>query len=330
MRKFLRILLILILLLIVVVVVAGLLAPKETNISVSNTINAPKEQVWEQIVKFKNWPNWSPWIKMEPDVALTYSGTDGEPGSSYHWVGKETGEGNMSNTGVENGQMNYGLHFVKPFEGDADGYLKVEDSAGMSKVTWAFHSQDGFIMRGLSSLMGMNKMLTQQFNDGLKNMKEYVESHKMEAAAPAALSVQETQFTARAYTCYRSKVAMQDFDKVFGDAMGKLGSRIAGAPVAIIYNWDTVKMEADAFMGAPVSEGDAIKGATVLNVPASRAYLVAYTGNPAGTKAAHELINAKLAEKKEAPSLMLEEFVRMAPEEKDMSKWVTNVYYLVK
>lgn len=81
--------LILILIAVVVVVIAGFMAPKETNITATTTINAPKEVVWEQMVKFKNWPNWSPWHKMDPDQKITYAGTDGEVGSSYSWVGEK-------------------------------------------------------------------------------------------------------------------------------------------------------------------------------------------------------------------------------------------------
>ena len=115
MRKFLRILLILLLIIIAVIVVAGLIAPKETNITSTTVINAPKEVVWEQ---------------MDTNQTVTYAGTDGEPGSSYSWKGEKTGEGTMTNNGLAIGQdgganvMQYKLAFVKPFESTSDGYLK--------------------------------------------------------------------------------------------------------------------------------------------------------------------------------------------------------------
>lgn len=333
MKKFLRFLLILILLATATVVIAALIAPKETSITSSTVINAPKEAVWEQMVKFKNWPNWSPWHKMDPQQKLTYAGVDGEVASSYSWVGKETGEGSMTNKAVENGKMTYELKFIKPFEAVADGYLMVEDAGdGNTKATWTYHgNNDNFLVRGMGYLMGMKKMLQKQFDEGLANMKAHVEANKGEwtAAAPQ-LTVQESQFAGNTYSGYRAKVGWQDFDKAFGEAMGKLGARIAGAPVSIIYNWDTVKMEGDVFMGAPISAGDPIKGATVVNVPASRAYMIAYVGNPSGTETAHKAIGAHMAGKNEKETLILEEFVKTEPEEKDINKWVTNVYYLVK
>ncbi len=338
MKKFLRVVLILLLLVAATVVIAALIAPKETNITSTTVINAPKEAVWEQMVKFKNWPNWSPWHKMDPDQKLTYSGVDGEVGSSYSWVGEKTGEGSMTNKSVENGKMTYELKFVKPFESTAGGYLMVEDAGnGTTKATWTYTgNNDNFLWRGMGYLMGMKKMLQGQFDEGLANMKAYVESHKSEmpAAAPK-LTVEEVQFAATNYAGYKSHVGMGDWEKVLGESLGKLqtaaGARISGAPVSIIYKWDDDKMEGDVLIGAPIADGKPVDGAAMEKVAATRAYKVAYVGDPAGTGAAHQAIGAKLAEKGEKDVLfMIEEYAVAGDKEKDKNKWVTNVYYLMK
>ena len=86
--KILRYLLILVVILVVAVLAIGLIEPNDVTVVRSTTINAPKDVVFEQIVKFKNWTNWSPWYKKDPTMKMTYLGTDGEPGSSYTWEGK--------------------------------------------------------------------------------------------------------------------------------------------------------------------------------------------------------------------------------------------------
>jgi predicted transcriptional regulator YdeE len=337
MKKFLRILLIILLLIVVVIVIAGLMAPKETNITATATMNAPKEAVWEQMVKFKNWPNWSPWHKMDPKQELTYIGTDGEVGSGYNWKGEKTGEGTMTNKSVENGKMTYELKFVKPFESTSDGYLMVEDGGnGTTKATWTYHGvNDNFLWRAIGYLMGMEKMLKKQFDEGLANMKGYVESHKGETTTSAAsYKIEETQFAGNTYIGTRQTVKWADMEKampgLYERAAKAAGDRISGPAVGIYYVWDTVKHEADVFTGFPVKDDKAAEGMSIVKIPAAKAFMVHLVGNYDQMEKVHYQIGAYAGEKKANVAYVLEEYVKMAPEEKDMNKWETNIYYITK
>lgn len=338
MKKFLRILLVILLIIIVVVVIAGLMAPKETNITATTTINAPKEAVWEQMVKFKNWPNWSAWHKMDTNSVLTYTDTDGEPGSTYSWKSEKTGEGTMTNKAVENGKMTYELKFVKPFESTSDGYLMVEDAGnGATKATWTYHGvNNNFLWRAMGYLIGMEKMLQKQFDEGLANMKTHVESHKgeMTASASTAYNIQETQFPGGTYAGIRQTVKWADMQKTMPGMYEKVakavGDRISGPAIAIYYVWDTVKHEADVYAGFPVKEDKAVDGATMVKVPSAKAYMVNFTGNYDQLEKIHYQIGEHAANNKANVAYVLEQYLKMAPEEKDMNKWETNVYYITK
>ncbi len=337
MKKFLRFLLILLLIGVIVILIAGLMAPKETNITATTTINAPREAVWEQMVKFKNWPNWSPWHKMDPDQTLTYAGTDGEVGSSYSWKGEKTGEGTMSNTIVEGMRMHYQLKFVKPFEATSDGIITAEDGGnGTTSAKWTFHgNNDKFLMRAMGYLMGMDKELQKQFDEGLANMKAYVESHKGEMpVATASYNIEETQFPGNTYAGIRQTVKWADMEKMMPGMYEKVakgaGDRLAGPAIAIYYAWDTVKHEADVYAGFPVKEDKAVEGATIVKVPSAKAYMVHFTGNYDQLEKIHYQIGAHASNNKADVTYVLEEYLKMAPEEKDMNKWETKVYYITK
>ena len=71
-------------------------------------------------------------------------------------------------------------------------------------------------------------------------------------------------------------------------------------------------------------------GATIVKVPASKAYMISYTGDYSKMMDIHAKLGAHAAANKAQIAMVLEEYVKTAPEEKDMNKWVTNVYYLVK
>ena len=60
----------------------------------SATIDAPPERVYEQIVDFHNWTNWSPWEDLDPELKRTYSGSESGKGAAYAWTGnRKVGQG---------------------------------------------------------------------------------------------------------------------------------------------------------------------------------------------------------------------------------------------
>ncbi len=177
MKKVLRIVLIIVVIFVAAICIMGAIMPKDITVSRSVMIKAPKEKVFQQIVMFKNWPHWSPWVKMEPTVQLTYSGTDGQPGSAYQWVGKETGTGEMKNIAVNGTKLDFQVNFEKPFKSQAMGILEATDSAGMTKTTWTFKTHSPFPMNAMMGMMNMDKMLGKDFENGLNNIKSWVETN---------------------------------------------------------------------------------------------------------------------------------------------------------
>jgi len=332
MKKFLRFLLILILLIAAIVVILGIIEPKDINVERSLTMNAPREVVWNQLVNFKNWTNWSPWYRMDSTMKLDYQGTDGQPGSSYHWVGdaKKSGEGTMTNAGADSGTLKYNLAFMKPRESKADGWIKTEETGGQTKVTWHMHMHCGFPWNAMLAFMDMDKMLGKDFEAGLKNLKEYSEAHAMDM--PSA-DIKETQFPGHIYCGVHKTVGWNDMHQFFMDAYSMLGkelnSRIAGPATGLYWTWDTVKHNADMAAVFPVTDTTkAVKGAGFFNVSASSACMVAYNGAYSGMMAPHMALMKYCASKNMKVKLVVEEYIKGPHEEKDSTKYVTNIYYL--
>lgn len=333
MKKFLRFLGILLLLIIVIILVLGLIEPKDQTIERSMTMNAPKAVVWEQIAKYKEWPHWSPWVRMDSTMKMEYSGEEGTVGSSYHWTGqgKNTGEGIMTNAGMNDNTIKYDLKFIKPFDGKADGWFKVVDSNNQTKVTWAVHMHHSYPMNAMLAFMNMDKMMGDIFESGLKNMKEYTEAHA--TTASSAMIITETEFPGHIYCGVRKVVGWNDMHQFFMDSYSMVGkelsSNISGPASGIYWTWDTVKHESDMAAVFPVKDSSkAVKGASFFNVPASSACMVVYNGPYQGMMAPHMMLKKYCAEKGMKVKLMIEEYVKSPNEEKDSTKYVTNIYYL--
>ncbi len=65
----------------------------------SATIDAPPARVYDQIVDFHNWTNWSPWEDLDPELQRTYSGAFAGTGAVYRWSGnRKAGQGRMEIT----------------------------------------------------------------------------------------------------------------------------------------------------------------------------------------------------------------------------------------
>lgn len=174
MKKFFKIAGIILLSLIVLVLIAGLVLPKKVAIERSTSINAPREQVWQHVSNLEACHKWSPFAAEDPNTVVTYSGQPGTVGSSYTWKSDKTGEGTQTLTKVEAGQrVDSHLHFIKPFDGEADTYLNLEEAGNATKVTWGFTSEYKYPMNVMGALM--KGSLGDMFQDGLNNLKQQTE-----------------------------------------------------------------------------------------------------------------------------------------------------------
>lgn len=335
MNKILRFFLILILVLLVGFLVLCMTSPSELKVERSTTMAAPKAAVWEQIVKFNNWSNWSPWKEQDTTIVVDITGVDGQPGSVYHYVGKTSGEGATTNTGVTDGEMKYEMNFIKPFKATADGYYRVVEEGGKTKVTWYFHQNHGFFMRGFAAIMGIEKMLIKSFDRGLELMKNYTETHKdMMPATATGMEITEIEFPAHIYAGVRGTIKWADMQKFFSDGyalVGKeAGARIAGPASALYYTWDEKNMQADMVACFPVADNKPVKGATIIEIPASAGYKMNYVGPYSGFENAHKAMNEKLASAGKQMKVVVEEYIKDPMSEKDSMKYETNIIYLVK
>jgi effector-binding domain-containing protein len=330
MKKVFRFLGILILILVAAVVVLGLIAPKEIKVERSVTINGPKEVVAEQMMKYNNYQYWNPWNEMDSNMKWDVTGEDGTPGAKYHWVGEQTGEGEMVTKEMKGNEMTYALHFKKPFESEADGFYRVEDVGnGQTKATQGFVQKTSFPMNGLMMAMGMTGMLEKNFDKGLAKLKAHVESGKA-----GAFAIKEVQFTPHTYATIRKTIGWDEMQKFFAESYGMLGKeagqRITGAPAGIFYTWDEQNHQADAAAAFPISGSEPVKNATMLNVPESKAYLIEYTGGYTGSGKAHEALGKHMATKGTKQNYVIEEYIVGPDQEQDSTKWRTNIYYILQ
>jgi len=135
----------------------------------SKIIEAPIEVVYNQIIDFKKWPSWSPWIEQEPQVDLTYGNQTAGVGANYSWNGEIIGAGNMITLAAHApDSITQKINFTAPFESSADIYWKLTKVPSGTEVSWAMQGEMDFMMKGYMAFSGgMDMQIGPDYERGL-------------------------------------------------------------------------------------------------------------------------------------------------------------------
>lgn len=151
----------------------------------STTIAAPTDQVFQTVTDYRTWPNWSPWLCMEPNAQLTFSDDASSVGAVYSWQGELVGEGEIEHKQLEAPRsIDDEIRFAKPFRSTARVSFDLEDAQEGTRITWHMGGKLPwflFWMRPqLETFIGMD------YERGLKMLKEYVETGEIQSRTKIA------------------------------------------------------------------------------------------------------------------------------------------------
>lgn len=162
---------------VVIFVVIVATRPSDFRIARSTTIAAPPAVIFEQVNELRKWEAWSPFMKMDPSMKLTYEGPQSGNGASQSWVGNnQVGEGRMTITESRpNELIKFRLDFVKPFAGTNTAEFTFKPEGNQTVVTWAMLGKNNFVCKAVGLFMDMDKMCGGEFEKGLASMKAIAE-----------------------------------------------------------------------------------------------------------------------------------------------------------
>ena len=151
--------------------------PAMFRVERSTSIQAPPETIFALLSDFRQWPDWSPWEKLDPAMTRTLSGAASGVGAVYAWTGnKNVGAGRMEITDAQAPtRLTIKLDFLRPFEAHNRIDLTLEPSGGSTGVRWAMHGPNTKVMRVMGTFVSMDKMMGKDFEKGLSNLKRLAE-----------------------------------------------------------------------------------------------------------------------------------------------------------
>lgn len=149
--------------------------PNTFEVSRTRTIKAPAAVIYNNVIDFKNWKDWSSWVEANPNKKITLPKQTKDVGGSYTWEDKD------------------GMGTIKTIKAVANKYIKQQmqmaefpaseiiwdfkpNANGSTNVTWTISSKDlpfGFKARTVFT-RGMEKQIGLHYERSLEKLDSIV------------------------------------------------------------------------------------------------------------------------------------------------------------
>lgn len=161
--------------------VAGFVLPSQIHVERSLLISAPSTEIFPLVSDFNQWEAWSPWAKIDPDAEMIIKGSGVGQMMEWHSEDPEVGNGSQEVMAIDSPDY-ISTHLDFGDQGMADAMIQLTPQDNGTLVSWSLDSdmRAGVppLMQPISTYFGflMDKMVGQEYENGLNNLKALVES----------------------------------------------------------------------------------------------------------------------------------------------------------
>lgn len=259
--------------------------------SKSIVINAASEQVFSEINDFKKWPAWSPWANRDKKMENTYTGNAGEIGHKNAWKSKSEGSGSQEIIAIKNNEYIKSKLVFTDWDGETFTELILKPEGQNTNLTWTMEgSEFPFMARGFIFLMGGNKMIEKDYEEGLANLKKVVEAKpKVVENNYEVVDIPEVIYAGIRMKINASKVDSALFANAYGKIMKAIEKRteVVGMPFSIGHAYDEKTGDMDLEIAMPIRNEIKLSGELTCNkIAAGKCTKLIFKGPYVGTEKA--------------------------------------------
>lgn len=338
--KALKYLLFLILIVIIGLAIYIAIQPNAFEVTRARTFKAPAAVIYNNVVDYKKWEAWSPWVEKEPDLKLTYPEQTKGIGGHYSWEGKD-GLGRMKTLStIENKSITQEIQFedytpsniLWTFEPTQDN---------QTKVTWTMKSDDvPFLFKGIAAFSGgFDKMIGPDFERGL----EKLDSLTTKAVEQYTITVNGvTEHGGGFYIYNTTSCKMDQLEPTVQNMMNTINTYAAknnilraGAPYVRYHKWDKQNNAVMFSCCVPTTARVDTAASDILTgqLAPFKAVETTLKGNYTNLKEAWDTAMAYVTERNlefAETGPMIETYVTDPTSEPNPAKWITKIYIAVK
>ena len=160
-----------------IVLIYGAFKPGDFRVQRTVSMQAPPDKIFPLINDYHNWPAWSPWEKLDPNMKRTLTGPSSGQGSVYEWDGNsKAGKGRMEIIeSIPSSKVALKLDFIKPMEGHDTVQFTLQPNGKSTNVTWEMSGPLTYPGKVMTVFVSMDKLIGSDFDTGLASMKAVVE-----------------------------------------------------------------------------------------------------------------------------------------------------------
>lgn len=140
------------------------------------TIDASPERIEPLLTDFREWSQWSPWEKLDPQMKRTYSGPASGKGAVYEWSGDgNVGAGRMEILSASPTEVDIKLDFLKPMETSNITKFVLTPGSNSTGVVWSMDGPMPYLSKLMTVFVSMDSLLSKDFEQGLADLKAAAE-----------------------------------------------------------------------------------------------------------------------------------------------------------
>ncbi|HEX7150185.1 MAG TPA: SRPBCC family protein [Thermoanaerobaculia bacterium] len=163
--------------LVLLVLLRAATKPDTFRVQRATTIAAPPEEILPLINDFHYWGVWSPYERLDPVMRRSFSEPARGRGAVYAWESEgRAGVGRMEIKDASPAKVTIQLDFVKPFAIHNVAEFTLQPANGATAVTWSMQGRSPFIVKLMSVVFPMDRIVGRDFETGLAQLKAVVET----------------------------------------------------------------------------------------------------------------------------------------------------------
>ncbi|MCI0540245.1 MAG: SRPBCC family protein [Verrucomicrobiales bacterium] len=162
--------------LLVVLLIVIAVQPSEYRVSRTALLAGPPSALFEHVSDQRKFNQWNPWLKLDPNAKVEYTGAATGVGSVCSWHGdKNVGVGSATITESRPGELvRFRMDWKEPMSGTGTVDFTFKPDGDKTAVTWLMYGQNNFVGKAMCLVMNMDKMCGDQFERGLAALGDTV------------------------------------------------------------------------------------------------------------------------------------------------------------